>query len=258
MNHLLIIHEGKGSPELDALAANGRLGMIEGWSGLDCLFGEQADGDGCITLTCGIASLDSQRNVSGFLADRKEAEELLEMINSTEIDGVKFQAEARGSDIILKLDGEGLSRKIVPNPCTPGMPLAQVCASSKEGKRTASALNKLIYRITKNSPESALFVRKVGSSRSPPEGFEVMQLNGAISAEFLSRIKNSSDLVTILISQPDGGKDSSGSAHVLIHGGGILPGSVKKFCGAACSRGFRIGAEDFLPWVMRATGGTFK
>ena len=257
MNYLLIIHQGKESPELDSLAANGRVGVIEGWKGTDCLFGEQADGSG-LTLTCGIASLDGQRNVSGFVTDMKEAEELLEAINSIEIDGVKFQAEAKGNDVILSLDGEGLSRKIVPNPCKPGAPIAQVCASSKEGKKTTSSLNKLIYRVTKNLPESALFVRKVGSSRGPPDGFEVMQLNGAISSELLDRIKNSRDLVTILISQHEGRQDSSESANVLIHGGGILPGSVKKFCGPACSRGFCLSAEELIPWVLRATGGTFK
>jgi len=251
MKYLLVLLEGAQSSRLniDTLAANGRLGMIEGWSGMESLFGQETSDDGSITFTCSIASLDGQRNVSGFLADTKEAEELLEMINSIEIDGVKFQAEARGSDIILKLDGEGLSRKIVPNPCTPGMPLAQVCAAAKPAKKTAAILNKLIYRITKSFPDRAVFVKGVGAIQELPDNFELLNLNQDIDSALLNRIKTSKDLVTIIIWN----RGSYDPAPALIHGGGLLGSGAKKFSEAACSRGFRIDARGLLPWVLRAT-----
>jgi len=250
MNYLLILLGGAASsvPNIDSLAANGRLGMIEGWDGLESLLQDEPAEEGNIKLTCGAASLDEEGNVSALLAENSDVQELAETISSIEVDGVKFQAEARGSDITLELGGEGLSCRIAPNLCAPGMPLAQVCASSKEGKKTTSILNKLIYRIAKKRGKT-IFVKKVGTTRPLPDGFELMELNQDVDSTLLSRIKSSDDLVTIIIGAAEGDE----CAPVLIHGGGLLGGGSKKFCQAACSRGFRIGTGGLLPWVLRAT-----
>jgi len=243
------------SAAMDALAAKGRLGVIDGWKGLDSLCASEPD-DGQVCFTCGLASLDSEGNVRGFLADEGEIQELLEKVNNTQIDGVNFQAELKGRDVLLTLDGEWLSRRVYPNPCTPGMPLTQVCAAvsgkteaAKKAKKTASAINKLTYRLAKKSCR-ALFIKKVGARKPLPDGFEVFEMEGDIDSGLLVRV-NDNRTVTVVI-QPAGS-----SANVLIHGGGIMPGETKKFCSAACSRGFKLQADALLPWVQRATGSGF-
>lgn len=259
MNYLLVLLEGFQSPNpnIDALAASGRLGFVEGWKGVESLMPREAE-DGKATFTCGIASLDKEFNVSGFVTEKDELHEIAEAISGIEIDGVKFDAKTAGNCITLGICNEELSRKIAPNPCTPGMPLAQVCAASSgtgrgcgrhPAKKTASILNKLIYRVTKSFPGRALFVKTVGATQKLPDNFELMKLSQGIDGALLTKIKDAEDLVTILIWN----KGHYDPAPVLIHGGAILPGGAKKFSEAACSRGFRVRAEDLLPWVLRAT-----
>jgi len=155
-------------------------------------------------LTCGMASLESDGHVSGFLTDESDILELLDKVNSTQIDGVNFQAELRGKDVTLLLDGEGVSRKVHPNSCNPGMPLSQVSAAvagkteaAKQSKKTASVLNKLIYRMAKKSGRT-LFVKSVGARKSLPASFELLELEGCIDEGLLSRIMDA-NTVTILI-----------------------------------------------------------
>ncbi len=252
MKYLLIVLEASAAepkPNIDVLAADGRLGMLEGWKGMESLLPREA-GDNP-TFTCGVASLDKEHNASGFVTDKGELDGIAEAIGGTEIDGVKFEAKAAGEGIILGIRGGELSRSIVPNPCTPGMPLAQVCAATKPAKKTASVLNKLIYRIAKGFPGRALFVKEIGAIQELPENFELLKLGKDIDAALLGRIKGDKNLVAILIWN----RGRYDSAPVLIHGGGILPNRAKKFSEAACSRGFRVRAQDLLTWVMRATGG---
>lgn len=258
MNHLLILLDGtcQQMPNIHSLAASSRLGMIEGWKGLESLLQDEPAEEGVIKLTCGAAALDGDGNISAILTDKSDMQELAEAICNMEIDGVKFQAEAKGRDILLALDGEGLSARIMPNPCAPGAPLAQVCASAKQGKKTASALNKLIYRTAKKRGR-ALFVKRVGAAKPLPEGFELMELNADIDCKLFSKIKNSSGLVTIIIWDRRGSNPAN--TPVLIHGAGLVGSGAGKFSDAACSRGFRMQADGLLPWVMRAaSAGAFK
>jgi hypothetical protein len=144
---------------------------------------------------------------------------------------------------------------VCPNSCTPGIPLAQVAAAAsgkgdaaRQAKKTASALNKLIYRTARKSGR-ALFIRKVGARKAFPEGLDVLEPKGEAGVELLARIRDPNTVTVAL--QPNGSL-----ARVLIHGGGLIGSGSKKFCEAACSRGFCLRADGLLPWVMRATKGS--
>ena len=249
MKCLLVIHENGDTSALDSIAAESRLGVIEGWNGVESLVScKQCDG-GSLMLVCGIASLDDDRNVSGLISDKSDMIELADAVSNSEIDWVNFQAEVVGGDILVSLEGEGISRKIIPNPCTPGMPLAQVCASAKPAKKTASVLNKLIYRTAKSFPGRAIFVKKSGAPAKLPENFELLRL-GKAGENSYSAIKDSEIAVVIV---PKGG-----TASVLIRGGGIMGSGAKKFSDAACSRGFCMPADSLLEWVTKAAASRFK
>jgi len=94
---------------------------------------------------------------SGTLIDRRAGrqeeglEELAEKLDGMEIDGARFLVrKSSGHRLVIVISGPNLSDKIVPNdPKRTGVPVPQVISKSPEGKRTASILNKFIYRATK-------------------------------------------------------------------------------------------------------------
>jgi len=166
-------------PNMDSLAKQGRLGLLDigyqkdvdsdvGYLNLlGCYSKEDYPGRGYlevlglglnpgpkdICIRANFATLDSR----GMLADRRAGrdetglEELAERLDGIEIDGVKFLCKkSSGHRLVIILAGESLSEKIVPNdPKRTGVAVPQVAAISQEAKRTASVLNKFLYRANK-------------------------------------------------------------------------------------------------------------
>jgi 2,3-bisphosphoglycerate-independent phosphoglycerate mutase len=193
-------------PNMDALAEKGRLGLLDigykkdvdsdvGYlSLLGCYSKQDYPGRGYLeALGLGLsprpkdvcirgnfATLDP----SGMLADRRAGrdeeglEELAERLDGMEIDGVKFLVKkSSGHRLVIVLAGEGLADSIAPNdPKRAGVPVPQVAALSSVGKRTASCLNKFLYRANKTLsqdpinkrrkiPANTILIRNVGHPR---------------------------------------------------------------------------------------------
>ncbi|MCX6814629.1 MAG: 2,3-bisphosphoglycerate-independent phosphoglycerate mutase [Candidatus Aenigmarchaeota archaeon] len=166
-------------PNMDSLAKQGRLGLLDigyqkdvdsdvGYLNiLGCYSKKEYPGRGYLeALGLGLnpdpkdvcirgnfATLDQR----GMLADRRAGreeiglQELAERLDGTEIDGVKFLVKkSSGHRLVIMLAGESLSEKIIPNdPKRTGVPVPQVAAKSSDAKRTASVLNKFLYRANK-------------------------------------------------------------------------------------------------------------
>jgi 2,3-bisphosphoglycerate-independent phosphoglycerate mutase len=166
-------------PNMDSLAQKGRLGLLDigyqkdvdsdvGYLNLlGCYSKQDYPGRGYlealglgldpgskdVCIRANFATLDS----SGTLVDRRAGrdetglEELAEKLDGMEIDGVKFLCKkSSGHRLVIVLSGERLSDKIVPNdPKRTGVAVSQVAAMSQEAKRTASVLNKFLYRANK-------------------------------------------------------------------------------------------------------------
>jgi hypothetical protein len=274
---------------LDALAARGRVGILEGGreDGVADLFGRllgRGDTAG-ICLSCSVMNLGKDGNID-MKADESDVQELSLSLDGTEIDGVSFESRAEGNRLILTLSGEGLSSKIVPNTASPGMSLPQVSAYDKGAKRTASIVNKFIYRTAKKKQKALIVTDKpgrlaacnfrekfgVGSSllsanpwmRAVAKSAGVSfsnSLEDSMESEFsfihiektdeaaLKRISEACDVMMLI-------SGSGAELRALVHGG-VLAGRERNFSAPACSRGFRLAAEDFIPWVLRATGSGF-
>jgi hypothetical protein len=271
MKTFLIVVDGSPVPvlpTLDRLAASGRVGLVDlgrktdSRSALSLLTGADERGAACssaisaglrpsagdVCLACRVALIGGEGNVSGFAA-APAAGEAAEMLDGCSIGGIRVSARASGSSVVLVLSGEGVSHDIAPNACAPGAPLPQVCAarSSPAAKKTASSLNKLIYRLKKETG-MALVVESAGPFRELPQPFPDVE-SLIVTEGNAGRVLEGIDPSVITIIMLSG----SSPAPAIITGGGILPGAARAFSPAACSRGFRVGAEELLPWVLRAT-----
>ena len=193
-------------PNMDSLAQRGRLGLLDigykkdvdsdvGYLNLlGCYSKEDYPGRGYlealglglnpgprdVCIRANFATLDS----SGMLADRRAGrdeeglEELAERLDGMEIDGVKFLIKkSSGHRLVIVLSGESLSDKIIPNdPKRTGVAVPQVASKSAEAKRTASVLNKFLYRANKllsqepvnkkrKIPANTVLIRNAGKAK---------------------------------------------------------------------------------------------
>jgi hypothetical protein len=266
------------SQMLNMLVASGRVGLVD--------FGKKLSGDsalseltgadernalcssavaaglspsaGDVILSCRAVCLGKDGNVDGFLTDSSQLEELVGAVDDTQIDGVNFQARAHNGSMLILMSGEAASHFIAPNRCTPGTALPQVGATKKQAKKTASALNKLIYRTAKKGDisfaveGSGLFSDADATSAKPAYELATFHAKNTAEAEqILAGI--SRDSITIIVFA------GGALAPAIISGGGILAGPATSFSPAACRRGFCVEASSLLDWVGRATGsGTFK
>jgi 2,3-bisphosphoglycerate-independent phosphoglycerate mutase len=190
-------------PNMDSLAASGKNGLLDiGYSRevdsdvgyltiLSCFSKGEYPGRGYIeALGAGLdpgpgdlcirgnfATLDSRGNVTDRRAGRDETglDELSSKLDGMEIDGAHFRVvRTTGHRVVIVASGPGLSDRIIPNdPMKTDVPLGQIAARAPAGKRTASALNKFLYRanamLTKDpvnrkrsTPANAIIVRSIG------------------------------------------------------------------------------------------------
>lgn len=174
MKYLMIFLEGADAsllaakkPNIDALAANGRVGVLNTKSAdtvnttlrlLGCH--GSGSGEGKICLRCSPVSLDGDGNTGSIPASDEDISALAGAVEAMEIDGVKFNAIVAGRYMLVVMSGEGLSPDIIINRCSPGTPLPQIGAAKKQAKRTASTLNKLLYRLAKKHSISFIVADK--------------------------------------------------------------------------------------------------
>jgi 2,3-bisphosphoglycerate-independent phosphoglycerate mutase len=204
--------QAANKPNIDSLAAAGKNGLLDlGYKKdvnsdvgyltlLSCYSKDEYPGRGYIEalgvklfpsekalcIRGNFATLDSGGNVKDRRAGRDEAglEGLAEKLDGMEIDGVRFTVrKSTGHRVVIVASGPGLSDKVKPNdPFKIGVPLPQVTARSPEARRTASVLNRFIYRANKilsgepvnrkrELPANTILFRNIGRKREV-EGFE--------------------------------------------------------------------------------------
>ena len=94
----------------------------------------------------------------------RDASDVCESMDGTEIDGIRFSFGPEGSKVRLTLEGGELSGDIQPNyPKVPLTPLRQVSFKSQDARLTANALNKLMRRVNKEFPGRTIVIRDVTS-----------------------------------------------------------------------------------------------
>ena len=196
-------------PNIDSLAQKGRLGLLDigykkdvdsdiGYLNLlGCYSKQDYPGRGYlealglglnpgpkdVCIRANFATLDSRGTLVDRRAGRDEEglEELAERLDGMEIDGVKFATKkSSGHRLVMVLTGPGLSDKIVPNdPKRTGVAVPQVVARSPEAKRTASVLNKFLYRANRllsqepvnkkrKIPANTVLIRNAGHPKKAP------------------------------------------------------------------------------------------
>jgi 2,3-bisphosphoglycerate-independent phosphoglycerate mutase len=196
-------------PNMDSLAEKGRLGLLDigykkdvdsdvGYLNLlGCYSAKDYPGRGYlealglglspgpkdVCIRANFATLDSGGTLVDRRAGRQEEglEELAERLDGMEIDGVKFEVKkSSGHRLVIVLSGEGLSDRIVPNdPHKTGVAVPQVSARSQDAKRTASVLNKFLYRASKllssdpinrrrKIPANTVLIRNAGHPKKAP------------------------------------------------------------------------------------------
>jgi 2,3-bisphosphoglycerate-independent phosphoglycerate mutase len=196
-------------PNMDFIAEKGRLGLLDigyqkdvdsdvGYLNLLGCYSKQDypgrgylealglglnPGPSDVCIRANFSTLDSR----GMLLDRRAGrdeeglEELAERLDGMEIDGVKFSVrKSSGHRLVIVLEGEGLSDKIVPNdPKRTGVAVPQVTSISSVGKRTSSVINKFLYRASKllsqdpvnkrrKIPANTVLIRNAGHPRKAP------------------------------------------------------------------------------------------
>jgi len=199
-------------PNIDRLAKNGKVGMIDiGYKGsVESDFGflnllgfyskntypgrgylealgagiEPKHGDLCIRGN--FATLNADGNLIDRRAGRDETglEELANMLDGMEIDGVHFTVKkSAGHRVIIIASGKNLSTELMPNDTREiNTPVRQIVAKNEKAKFTASVLNKFITRSRKllerheinkkrSKPANVILMRGFGKRRDI-EGFE--------------------------------------------------------------------------------------
>ncbi len=163
-------------PNMDRLAAAGRCGLLDiGYKKtvnsdygylhlLGCFSRDEYPGRGYlealgigmepgpqdVCIRCNFATLDVDGNLLDRRAGRDETglKEFCEKLDGMEIDGARINVrKSAGHRVVIVLEGEGLSEKLVPNdPMKTGVALPEVGAATPEAKRTASILNKFVRK----------------------------------------------------------------------------------------------------------------
>lgn len=185
--------ETADKPNMDRLAASGRCGLLDigykktvnsdrGYLNLlGCFSRDEYPGRGYlealgiglepksedVCIRCNFATLD----VDGMVVDRRAGrdetglDDFCEKLDGMEIDGVRFTVKkGSGHRVVLVLEGEGLSEKIIPNdPMETGAAVPQVGAATPEAKKTASVLNKFVRKS-----QQMLAKEKVNMARAFP------------------------------------------------------------------------------------------
>ena len=129
-----------------------------------------------ICLRGDFATLGPDGNLIDRRAGRDETglEEFAEKLNM-EIDGIKFIVKkSSGHRVIVLMRGPGLSKEIIPNdPKKVGVPVSQIKPKKPEAKKTASVLNKFLFKAHKilekqeinkkrKLPANIILIRNVG------------------------------------------------------------------------------------------------
>ncbi len=142
------------------------------------------------------ATLDKNGNVVDRRANREETglEEICEELDGMEIDGVKFHVrKGAGHRVVIMMEGK-LSMDVIPNdPKLEGKPLSQIGSTSPAGKKTASVLNKFLYRARKiiteshinekrKVPTNAIIIRNFGMKKEGPNFEKTYGMKGACVA----------------------------------------------------------------------------
>jgi 2,3-bisphosphoglycerate-independent phosphoglycerate mutase len=136
---------------------------------------EVREGDVCIRGD--FATLDSRGMITDRRAGRDETglERFASLLDGMEIDGIRFSVrKSMGHRVVIVMRGRGLSCDVFPNdPKRTGVPEPQVQARSPSGKKTASALNRFLYRTrkilsgrkenrTRKKPANTILIRNLG------------------------------------------------------------------------------------------------
>jgi 2,3-bisphosphoglycerate-independent phosphoglycerate mutase len=152
------------------------------------------EGDVCIRAN--FATLDREGTLQDRRAGRDETglDGLAGLLDGMEIDGVRFLVRRlSGHRVLIVMRGQGLSDAIVPNdPKRTGVPLPQVGARGPQAKRTASTLNRFLYRahgLLSRAPENgkrglaanAVLIRNAGMRK------DSLSLDGALFASAAGR-----------------------------------------------------------------------
>ena len=155
--------------------------------------------DDDICIRGNFATLDD----NGMLIDRRAGrdmtglDELARKLDGMEIDGVRFIVKHRdvfGHRILIIMRGSGLSEDIVPNdPKKTGAPLPQVGAKNQGARKTASVLNRFLYRAhsilskekankRRRFPANAILVRNAGRKKDSPGVQKTLGMKGCCIA----------------------------------------------------------------------------
>ncbi|MBN2043036.1 MAG: 2,3-bisphosphoglycerate-independent phosphoglycerate mutase [Candidatus Aenigmarchaeota archaeon] len=152
--------------------------------------------EGELCIRGNFATLDSNGNVTDRRAGREETglEEVCEELDGMEIDGVRFHVrKGAGHRVVIMMEGK-LSMDVVPNdPKLEGKPLPQIGSTSPAGKKTASVLNKFLYRARKiiteshingkrKVPTNTIIIRNFGMRKDGPSFEETYGMSGACVA----------------------------------------------------------------------------
>ncbi|MFH1445235.1 MAG: hypothetical protein ABIF08_02010 [Nanoarchaeota archaeon] len=98
-------------------------------------------------------TLDDRGNIKDINAGNDDTglDIFCENIDGTEIDGLRFDAKKQdGVKVEITISGEDVSDQFHPNDVTRiGMPVMQIRSKNPDGKKTALALNKFLFRVNK-------------------------------------------------------------------------------------------------------------
>jgi 2,3-bisphosphoglycerate-independent phosphoglycerate mutase len=207
-------------PNMDSLAKSGIVGSLDLWKQqnpdsdigylklLGCFSKNEYPGrgylealglglnpkGGSLCIRGNFATLDSRGNIKDRRAGREETglEEMCDTLDGVEIAGFLFRVrKSVGHRVAIIVDGKVSDKIILNSPKGTGVPLPQIQARDRSGKKTASVLNKFVYRITKiltndpinrkrKVPASTILLRSVGMRKETKSFRERYGMKGGV------------------------------------------------------------------------------
>lgn len=102
-----------------------------------------------LLLKAMFGSIDPNGNLLAREVKDKDVEYLAEVIDWTEIDGVRFSAGFKGNSLHITMEGSDLSPEVTLNYTTKINVVKQIVHKIEEAKFTSSVLNKFIRKTNK-------------------------------------------------------------------------------------------------------------
>ncbi len=102
-----------------------------------------------LRLKSGFGSIDRNGNLLARGVNDGDCEYLAEVIDGTEIDGVRFDAELEGDELTIVMEGNDLSPNVTVNYTMKINVVKQIVHKTPEAKFTSSVLNKFIRKTNK-------------------------------------------------------------------------------------------------------------